>query len=492
MRLCKGLLGIYWVVIWTIVATAAGASTLTVNTLADGPNADDSACTLREAIASANANADVNAGFAACRDAAAYGTDTIRFALGGTITVTTTLPSFTDGARTTVLGDIDGDGDLDVTVSGGGSALPFEVDPGAQATLDHMAVVNGHSGVNGGGIRVFGSLNLLGCTVSGNTSDGYGAGVVVSVQGALIVNGCLFNDNIAGHDGGAIETEGGSVTVVGSRFVSNGARSGGAIFTAVPTSVISITGSELTGNTATSFGGAISTFGTLFLFGSTLSGNAAAADGGGIYQDGGAFTAANSTLSGNTAVRGGGFAIVTGEADLENVTIAFNAAPGGGGAIFTGSSDLTLSNTLVAQSVGTGNCGGPGAITDGTVNLDDGSTCGFGAGSLNNASPGLAPLGNNGGPTATHALLPGSAAIDAGLASACASLTVADLDQRRRPRPVDGDGDGSAACDIGAFEADPLPVIAVPALGAAGETLLALTLLLLAARRLRRHAGGTA
>jgi hypothetical protein len=53
----------------------------------------------------------------------------------------------------------------------------------------------------------------------------------------------------------------------------------------------------------------------------------------------------------------------------------------------------------------------------------------------------LGPLADNGGPTQTHALLPGSPAIDAGDNTACPAT-----DQRGVTRPL------GAACDIGAYE----------------------------------------
>jgi hypothetical protein len=67
-------------------------------------------------------------------------------------------------------------------------------------------------------------------------------------------------------------------------------------------------------------------------------------------------------------------------------------------------------------------------------------------------------LANNGGPTQqTHALVPGSPAIDAG-GTDCTDATGAPLttDQRGKPRLVDGNGDGTPACDIGAFEFFPI------------------------------------
>src|SRR5205823_6602304 len=68
-------------------------------------------------------------------------------------------------------------------------------------------------------------------------------------------------------------------------------------------------------------------------------------------------------------------------------------------------------------------------------------------------NPGLAPLGNYGGPTQTHALLPGSQAIDAGDPAGCTGYNgILTTDQRGAPRAFDGDGNGSAICDMGAFE----------------------------------------
>jgi len=59
----------------------------------------------------------------------------------------------------------------------------------------------------------------------------------------------------------------------------------------------------------------------------------------------------------------------------------------------------------------------------------------------------LAPLAPNGGPTMSHALLPGSPATVRG-----DNKDVPATDQRGAGRVRDGDGNGSKVVDIGAFE----------------------------------------
>jgi hypothetical protein len=56
----------------------------------------------------------------------------------------------------------------------------------------------------------------------------------------------------------------------------------------------------------------------------------------------------------------------------------------------------------------------------------------------------LGPLADNGGPTLTHALLPGSIAIDRIPEAECRATE----DQRGEPRPETG----GTLCDVGAFE----------------------------------------
>jgi hypothetical protein len=113
------------------------------------------------------------------------------------------------------------------------------------------------------------------------------------------------------------------------------------------------------------------------------------------------------------------------------------------GSIFWGNRTTSANDQLVQEQI----AGYGGTYTDSLV---QGGCPLFGATCVNllTGNPNLGPLQNNGGLTPTHALNPGSAAIDAsGVNAACPAA-----DQRGLPRPQDGNGDGSAACDLGAYE----------------------------------------
>ncbi len=166
---------------------------------------------------------------------------------------------------------------------------------------------------------------------------------------------------------------------------------------------------------------------------STFSGNSASGfGGGGIYNLGDTTViVSNSTFDSNSAQTGGGIANYR-TVTVSNSTFSGNSAANGGGGIYnsdSGGAVTTLKNTIVANSPTGGNCSG--AITDGGGNLSypDATCPGI------NGDPVLGPLQNNGGPTQTMALLPGSAAIDAANDAICAAAPVNNRDQRGITRP---------------------------------------------------------
>jgi len=123
----------------------------------------------------------------------------------------------------------------------------------------------------------------------------------------------------------------------------------------------------------------------------------------------------------------------------------------------------TLKNTIVASNA-LEDCSADTPFSTG-YNLDSDGTCGLsGPGDISSVDPLLGPLGDNGGPTLTRALLAGSQAIDGGNPDGCTDHddSLLTTDQRGAVRSTDGNGDGMATCDIGAYEkSEVLPALVV-------------------------------
>lgn len=206
-----------------------------------------------------------------------------------------------------------------------------------------------------------------------------------------------------------------------------------------------------------------------------LDDNEATAAGGALRNLGGEVELVNTTVSGNAAADGGGIAAVDGSSPSTTSLYSVTLADNGDESVFVGgSSEIAAQHTIFADSC-------DGEVTSLDFNLASDMTCGLaGANDQEGAPAGIAVLADNGGPTDTHALQPGSAAIDAGDADCRdGSGAVLTTDQRGPgfPRLTNGDGLPGATCDVGAYEAAP-----EPAAGAGAAALAALAAL---ARRRR-------
>ena len=322
----------------------------------------------------------------------------------------------------------------------------------------------------GGGIASDGDASVLtvsGSDINANTAI-YGGGIF-SALGHLILTESTVSDNTAAV-GGGIYLDLGSADMADSTINGNSAPAAGGIYNSATTVVVRSTVSDNGGDGPLANGGGfINREGAvLTIIASTVSGNASRTAGG-IYNAGDLFIV-NSTISLNDAYDIGGGIYNDGTANLYNTTIVVNQADadvdfaGDAGGVFSrAGAEFNLRNTLLAGNYRSAapeydECGGFinsfGVNLIGIETLDgDSVNCAvdetFGPWSFLNDLETLGELQDNGGPTATHALLDGSNAIDGGdPINGCVDYNALPLatDQRGAPR-VAGD-----VCDVGAFE----------------------------------------
>lgn len=244
----------------------------------------------------------------------------------------------------------------------------FNIMPGRLVTIQGLTISNGFAfkfGCGGGILDEGSSLSLINCTVSDNSTDGTGGGICIDATATLTIDSCTLSGNYAGDYGGGIANSG----------------------------MLTINNSTLSGNRGEFTGGAIlngfNGDASLTINNSTFSGNTTQLHAGGIFNEGqGAIS--NTTLSGNSGMTG---AIVNRLATLDIEGTILNR----------GESGPNISNdsgTVISHGY--------------NVSSDDGGGVLNGPGDQINTDPLLGLLQNNGGPTLTHQLLPGSPAIDTG------------------------------------------------------------------------------
>jgi hypothetical protein len=248
------------------------------------------------------------------------------------------------------------------------------------------------------------------------------SGVITLTSGELLVNKSVTINGagadllaIDGNAGGTVfqVMSMGPVTISHVTIRNAHGRFGGGIFNG-GVGTLTIINSALTGNTA-AFGGGVYNGGTLKIINSTISGNTAN-EGAGIYN---AVTLKiiNSTFSNNTALQIAGAVFNTGTLVIANSTISNNSSMFLAGGVVN-LNNFQIGNTILNEGPSSANIynNSSGVVMSLGYNLSSDDAFGIltGPGDQIRTNPMLGPLQNNGGHTLTHALLPGSRAIDAG------------------------------------------------------------------------------
>jgi len=263
----------------------------------------------------------------------------------------------------------------------------------------------------------------------GDVIDATGiSGVIILTSGELLVSRSV-TINGAGADLLAVDgnassrvfqvTPGRTVTI-SDLTIRNGhapAADGGGILN---DATLTITNCTVSGNTAGHGGGTFNA-GTLTIVNCTISGNTAAignpaAEGAGTYNaDASTLTITNSTFSGNAAANYGGASFNLGALQIANSTLSGNSSVlFAGGVLNLGT--FQIGNTILNRGDSGVNITNFGTVTSLGYNLSSDDAGGFLTGPSDqiNTDPLLGPLQDNGGPTFTHELLPGSPGINAG------------------------------------------------------------------------------
>jgi CSLREA domain-containing protein len=385
------------VVALALAKSSSAAITISVNSTSDATDADpgngmcataDGKCTLRAAIQEANA---------------LPGADTVNVPAG---TYELQIAPLNQNDITT--------GDLDITealtITGAGSTstiidgglpkagLPDEVQgmdrlfdvqaSSGTVSLSGLTIRDGYAAEYGGGLFNGGdaTVTLANIDVTGNFAGKTGGGIDNHAGGTVHVSDSNISMNVANESGSALNNNrGGTLTVTNTTVSKNSAAAVGRDPTLSGAGAISnnaeldtkgtikVTRSQIFENAAggSNSGAAISNDGggTVEVRDSKIYKNTSQGDGGAIFNGSGDLTVADSILSENTADNGGAIhnSIKGGRVTITNSTITLNKASVRGGGISTnGTGDLNVSGTTFTKNSAT-NWGG------GLLNDDKGS-----------------------------------------------------------------------------------------------------------------------
>ena len=359
--------------------------------------------------------------------------------------------------------------------TGGGLIIEVEQSAGeevAEVTMLNSQVSNNSAGdqlgdsAGGANLRLVNTeLHVESCDFNDNEAERVGGLRVQMSNGSMTMNQVSISGNtVEGVVGGlaldlrsSAQAQMSEVTIAGNTATDYAGMSVGAWVDAQ----LEIDRSVIRNNVASGSVGGMRTFelaGSLSISGSEIAGNTAAEHAGMMLElDGGAVGITNSTISNNIATgdHGGLYADGSGSLEINLTTIAANQAAANAGVTSGGTTTCVVTNSIMADNAA--DIGQPSDIDGASCSLsfslvadDAGSSFTDGGDNIFNDDPLLGPLDENfsAGLTRTHSLGPGSPAVDSGDP---AFSPPPDYDQR---------GSGfdrviGSAVDMGAYEAQP-------------------------------------
>ena len=254
-------------------------------------------------------------------------------------------------------------------------------------TLDITnSTLSNNTATEGGGIYNSASTTVTNSTITGNTASETGGGIYGSFSQTTIDNTDITNNTATTLDGGGIYVQDTTLTITNSLIDNNDATAGSGGGIASDRTIAEISDTTISNNstgTNTSFdnGGGLQLTdeSDVTLRDVTISDNETGGTGGGIFTaEQSILTVVNSSIIDNTANIGGaiGDRSVGGGADeinIANTIMTGNEASistNAGGIIMPASGEtVTIVNTLIADSIGSGIVFGSTGSTDTTVTI---------------------------------------------------------------------------------------------------------------------------
>ena len=265
--------------------------------------------------------------------------------------------------------------DKDIVINGNGKTIDarglsriFKITNNAHVTIENIILKNGKCSY-GGAINNEGTLTIINSTLRDN-KGGYGGaifndGTLTIIDSKLINNeaingqngGAIYNrdsltiinstldNNKAGYNGGAIDNNGGTLTITDSILTNNRASSndGGAIYNQQMSTTI-INNSTFANNTANDWGGAIRNEGKLTINASTFENNTSN-EGGAVYnQNTGDLNVTDSLFKNNTARGSGGAIANEGKLTVDGSWFENNKAPSASSLRTSSNVQITIAN----------------------------------------------------------------------------------------------------------------------------------------------------
>jgi hypothetical protein len=310
--------------------------------------------------------------------------------------------------------DIEGPGAQILTINGGGTKRIFVAnDPTAERTfqISGLRLNDGFTDNNGGAILNLENLTLQDCLITDSRANNGGG---ISNEGTLTLNRCVIAGNNAILYGGGLENFAGMVALTDTTIENNAADFGGGIENS-GSGTLQINAGTIARNIAFLSGGGVDSYSaTTLISNSTISTNDAGF-GAGVFNEQSNVVILQSSIIDNYAIESVGGILNSNNApaattQMHNSIVAGNLEGAGFASdVFSANPsfvdlDPTSSFNLI------GNADSSGGLSDG-VNGNIVAINGVGVLPLSAIA---GPLSDNGGLTQTHALAPGSLAIDAG------------------------------------------------------------------------------